>query len=620
MDDETIDLRHYWEIIKRWSWLLGLSLVIGAGIGLIISLLQTPIYQSTTKVLITRASGQEQSSDITTYISTTQLSKTYLELLQTESVLNIASERLGFELDKDAINAETVTDTQIIEINVEDPNPQRAAQIAEMLVNILIEQNETIQMSRYELMEESLVAQKAQIESQIADLQTQIDRVSVKTVEEQEQWLQEQISTLQQERETLPAEISQKSNPATPEERNALEQKKARLEQVELLLPLYEQSYTDLIVYGKQVDGANTSSGSQLTLLNTTQSLYQQIYVSVLDNLESVRLAGLQNTPNVVEIESAVIPEEPIKPKPLLNSLLGGIVGLMLTTGILILNEHLDNTLKTSDQVEQLLGLSVIGYIGETKNDDGQSMGLYVDEQPRSPTAEAFRSLRTNIEFASVEKPIKTILVTSSEPGIGKTIISANLAAIFAQKGWNILLLDADLRRPRVHRVLNIQNHIGLTDLLRGSHKISEVIQMPDKKVEMAVISSGGLPPNPAELLGSSRMKEIINELCESYDLIVIDCPPTVVADAQVLSSEVDATLLVIQPGKTPKDMAVATMDLLKRAGGRIIGVVLNRIPRNRGEYYNGHYNYQGYQYYSLSSDATKQSNKNVVKKNKSND
>lgn len=594
MEDETIDLRQYGLLLKRWSWLLVLSLVIGAATGLIVSLLSTPIFQSTAKVMITRA-GQDQSSDVTAYLTTNQQTQTYLQLLQTESILNIVSERLGFELDEDAIDTKAIIDTQIIEINVEDPDPQRAALTADMLVEVLIEQNELISSERYDLMEESLSAQKAQIESQIADLQNQINHASIKTIEEQEQWIQEQINVLQQESETLPVEISQMGNPATPEERDALEQKKARLEQVELLLPLYEQSYTDLIVYGKQVDGANTSAGSQLTLLNTTQSLYQQIYVSVLNNLESVRLAKLQNMPNVVQIQPAIVPDDPVRPRTMLNSVLGGIIALILSAGFLILKENLDTTMKTSAQVEELLKLNVIGYIAEMQNSNGETIGLYTTNQPRSPIAEAFRSLRTNIEFSSIDKPIRTILVTSPEVLTGKTIISTNLAAIYAQKGEKVLLLDADLRRPRVHKTMGITNHIGLTDLLRGSHDLQDVIQKMDGSENLTIVSSGSLPPNPAELLGSARMEQILLELGNKYNIIVIDSPPSIVADSQILSSKVDAVLLVIQPGKTSKEAAKATEDLIKRAGGHIIGVVFNRIPRDRVDYYSGNYQYQYY-------------------------
>jgi len=211
--------------------------------------------------------------------------------------------------------------------------------------------------------------------------------------------------------------------------------------------------------------------------------------------------------PNVVQIQPAIVPDDPVRPRTMLNSVLGGIIALILSAGFLILKENLDTTMKTSAQVEELLKLNVIGYIAEMQNSNGETIGLYTTNQPRSPIAEAFRSLRTNIEFSSIDKPIRTILVTSPEVSTGKTIISTNLAAIYAQKGEKVLLLDADLRRPRVHKTMGITNHIGLTDLLRGSHDLQDVIQKMDGAENLTIVSSGSLPPNPAELLGSARME-----------------------------------------------------------------------------------------------------------------
>ena len=196
------------------------------------------------------------------------------------------------------------------------------------------------------------------------------------------------------------------------------------------------------------------------------------------------------------------------------------------------------------------------------------------------------------IKFSSIDKPIKAILVTSPEASTGKTSISSNLAAIYAQKGKKVLLLDADLRRPQVHKAMGTTNHLGLTDLLRGSHDLQDVIQKVDGLENLTIISSGSLPPNPAELLGSARMEQILLELGSNYDIIVVDSPPSVVADSQILSSKADAVLVVLQPGKTSKEAAKATGDLIKRAGGHIIGVVFNRIPRDRVDYYSGNYQY----------------------------
>jgi len=609
MEDESLDLKKYWLLLKRWVWVLILGLVIGAASGFGASQLQTPIYQAITKAMITRGGVSDQSLDVYSSYYSEQLSQTYLQLLQTDTVLDSASTRLGIDLDDVSIEAQAIPSTTIIEISVEHPSPQLAALIANTLVEVLIEKNDEIQSGRYLAMEESLLAQKTQLESQISVIQNQIEQASINTISEQEEWLQEQITNLENEAVSLPAEISALGNPATPEERSILEQKKARLEQVLLQLPLYKQSFTDLVVYGTEVDAAKSTANSQLVLLTTTQTLYQQLYQSVLSNLEKVRLAGMENTPSVVPIERAADPEEPIKPRKAINTALAGLVGLMLTTGFLVIRESMDNTVRTAEDLEKLIGVTAIGYIAEMQSKDMEGSGLYVSKQPRSPISEAFRSLRTNIEFSAIDKPIKTILVTSPEPETGKTTVGANLAMIFAQKGRRVLLLDADLRRPHVHRVMNLQNRVGLTDLLLNNQNYQDVIHQIEGNEGLSVVTSGSLPPNPAELLGSTRMENIVADLGKNMDLVVIDSPPSIVADAQVLAAKVDAVLLVIQPGKSQKVATKATIDILNRANARIIGVVINRISRDKGDYYSRYHN-QGYEYSSPPEIGTDARNK----------
>ena len=244
--------------------------------------------------------------------------------------------------------------------------------------------------------------------------------------------------------------------------------------------------------------------------------------------------------------------------------------------------------------MDRILGLPLIGYIAEMQTNSKEEE-VYVSRQPRSPVSEAFRSLRTNLEFAAVDRPLRTILVTGAEAGDGKTTIATNLAAIFAQGGKRVLLLDADLRRPRVHRFLGIQNRVGLTDLFRDGLSVDSVMHpwADANSKSMFVITTGSLPPNPAELLGSHKMDSILAEVASRVDVVIIDSPPSLVSDAQVLAAKVDCVLLVVQPGKTHSGAARATREQLERAGARVVGAVFNRIPRSHGYYYGG------YQYYS---------------------
>jgi len=258
--------------------------------------------------------------------------------------------------------------------------------------------------------------------------------------------------------------------------------------------------------------------------------------------------------------------------------------------------EYLDDTLKTPEDVERVLGLNVLGFVADMRPAGKSAEEVYILREPRSPVSEAFRSLRTNLEFAGVEKPITTILVSSPGPGEGKTTVAVNLAAIFSQARKRVILVDADLRRPRVHQMLGMSNREGLSNLFLGSAGmayIGRVGRIREGLPRLLVVPSGTLPPNPAELLGSSRMGQILDEMSRYVDTVIIDTPPSIVADAQILAAKVDAVLLVIQPGKTSAETARASLDTFQRAGARVVGVVMNRIPRNRGYYYGG------YKYYS---------------------
>ncbi|NOY99955.1 MAG: polysaccharide biosynthesis tyrosine autokinase [Chloroflexi bacterium] len=595
-----MELKYYISILKRWAWLLILGLVLGAAGGYGGSLYQTAIYQTSTRILVMSA-PQQSSSDLT-YLNDQQLTQTYMQLLTTAPILEGTSARLGYEVRAKQIKVQQSQNTQIVVITVEDPDPQRAVDIANTLVDILLEESEKLQAGRYTAMEESLQAQITQMENQIASLQTQVERISTQSVQDQLKDVEAQMVPLQEEASAIQQEIATLSPAYTQSRKARIAELEAQLAQIQPLLDLYQQIYSNLVVLG--APGESGGSGNPtLTQSQTTLALYQQIYVNLLNSMESIRLARLQNTPSVVQIEAAFYPGEPIRPRPLTNTMLGGAVGLMLAAGIVFLIEYLDDTLKTPDDVQRHLGLPVIGYIAEMKVSGKSAEALYVAKQPRSPVTEAFRALRTNLEFAGINQPLHTLLVTSPGPSEGKTTTATNLAAIIAQGDRDVILLDADLRRPHVHRFLSLSNQVGLSDLFRGTLKLQSVKRAFDGNEKMQVITSGNLPPNPAELLGSARMDQILDEVASSAEMVIIDSPPSLVSDAVILSAKVDGVILVLQPGNTDIASAKASLELLQRAGARVLGVVLNRIPRNRADYYGGyrHYSsyYKGYVYYS---------------------
>jgi capsular exopolysaccharide synthesis family protein len=350
-----------------------------------------------------------------------------------------------------------------------------------------------------------------------------------------------------------------------------------------------------LVVLGKPTD--TTNGTNRLAQLQTTMQLYQQIYINLLNNLEAIRLAKLQNTPNVVQIESATVPGSPVRPKPVTNTGLAAVVGLFLAGGIAFLVEYLDDTVRTPEDVERILSLPIIGYVGDIKIGQGEVVDGHVLKHPRSPVSEGFRSLRTNLEFANVDHPLNKILVASSGPSEGKTTVATNLAIIIAQGGKRVLLIDADMRRPRIHSIFGIPNRMGLSSLFRGNTAVRSVMQAVAGMDNLFVIPSGKLPPNPTELLASARMDRILEEASREVDVIVVDCPPSLVADYQVLATKMDGVIMIVRPGFTHADAAAAMLEQLGRVNARTVGVVLNRIQQHHSYYYpykgGGYYNQQ---------------------------
>jgi polysaccharide biosynthesis transport protein len=421
---------------------------------------------------------------------------------------------------------------------------------------------------------------------------------------------QRDVLLLEQEIEMMRAAATAQD----PETRQLLAEKRAELAQKQVDLTFTEQQYLALLSASRSAgDGLDPAEQNRR---QASLSLYQQLYANLLSTYESVRLARLQNTPNLIQVEAAGVPGSPIQPRPMQSLLLGLAVGLIVMGSIAFVIEYMDDTLKTPADFDHVLHKPVLGFIADTDSprEDGKKWTL-VAESPRSPTAEAFRTLRTNLEFAGVEKPLRTILITSPGPADGKTTVATNLAESMAQTGKRVVVVDADLRRPFVHRFLNLPNRFGLSDLFREQMNIADASQSwPDTdgrtdvttngqesglsvgfSARLSAITSGALPPNPAELLGSKRMDQLLAELREVADVVIIDSPPLLVSDAAVLSAKVDGVILVMQPGETSISEAQGVLAQLQRAEAHIVGVVLNRIPRQRG--YGSYYYYTPYYY-----------------------
>ena len=357
--------------------------------------------------------------------------------------------------------------------------------------------------------------------------------------------------------------------------------------------------------------GGTLGETSKIDRLEANLALYRQNYSNLLRSYEQVRLAEIQSTPSVILVEPAIPPGSPISPQVLRDTLFGCAFGLMLSLGIVFVIEISDDTIKRPEDITMRLGLPILGVIAKHPIVEG---GPISEREPRSPITEAFRSLRTSIQYASIDHPVRSFLVTSPEASAGKSTIATNLSVVLAQSGRKTILIDADMRRPRVHELLNLDRQIGLSSLFVFENSVSGLENDPEKAIKktttegLYALTSGDQPPNPAELLGSEKMSTILSTIHEDADMVVVDAPPLMaVTDAAVLATRVDGVLIVLQPGQTKLGSAQQTIERLRRVGANIIGVVINNVVIDRRNYVGYYYRYED-SYYQYVEDSEKAS------------
>jgi len=292
------------------------------------------------------------------------------------------------------------------------------------------------------------------------------------------------------------------------------------------------------------------------------------------------QIAGIQI------VDRALLPTNPVG-FPLWQIVIAGlVVGVVVGSGGALALNPLDKKLRSDEDVKQALDIPLMGQIPHGNPDSKRELRL--EDDPKSPFAEALRVLRTNLQFAAVDGPLRSLLITSPGPDEGKTTIAVNLAKAFALEGSSVLLIDADLRKPSIHNFFNSMSGLGLSELLLETNSALVL----DEESNFMVIGTGPLPPNPAELLGSNRMKKFLSHVEDIFDLVVIDGPPVLaLADALLLGKQVDGVLLLVRDGATSKKAAIDAIDSLSRVETKVLGAVLNDIKRTRNSYYYQYYN-----------------------------
>lgn len=550
-----MELAQYLRLARKWWWLIALSAFVAAGIAFIINVRQPPVYRTQTTVSIGNYldSPNPSSGEIRTGID---LAQTYAQLATTFDVLQGTVDALGLLISPDALGARVGTQilpgTSLLVITVTFNDPILAADIANTLAEQLIANSPT----------NLTPEQQAQIDflnTQIADLTVQI----------------------QDSREQL-ADIN-----------------------------LILQTTTDT----DDIERLTSQRTATIDQINEAQSTIAQ-YTSTV--------ATLQQRTNALDIvEQARIPTAQSGTGTTTSVLLGLLIGVGLSIGVVLLIEYLDDTIRNTEEAAQVLALPVMGAVVRFGRKAKRHSDMLLTNFPSmSPIAEGYRSARTNMLFSDRQHN-GVFIVTSPNPQEGKTITTSNLAVVMAQAGLNVLLIDADLRRPMIHSVFGLENEVGLTTLLysdppqpknqngdmRGenillSGEFLRCVQNTDIP-QLRVLTSGFMPSNPSEVLGSAAMKGWIDAFraAPTIDIVIIDTPPTLaVADSQVLAAATEAdVLLVIDCGKTRRISAIRAKDAFTNLGIKLKGVIANRV-NPREEYYYGYY----YGYYTKSGKPSR--------------
>ncbi|MBN2432205.1 MAG: polysaccharide biosynthesis tyrosine autokinase [Acidobacteria bacterium] len=370
----------------------------------------------------------------------------------------------------------------------------------------------------------------------------------------------------------------------------------------------------------------------QYNILKREVDTNKNIYEGMLQRLKEASVATGLKSSNIEIVDRAEVPGAPAKPKKTMNLLMGMIVGLLVGVGMAFFLEYIDNTIKTPEEVETLTSLPALGLIPsqlpsdmrearvanktslmltQQSREERRQLDLTVHLDPSSSIAEAYRSLRTSILLSNPDAPPRTFLFTSPRPQEGKTTASLNTAIALANIGKRVALIDLDLRKPRVHKVFEIDSQQGMSTFLAGTSDLAPLIQQTEID-NLYVIPAGPIPPNPAELLSSMRMHQSLELLKEYFDHIVIDTPPLLtVADARILSNLMDGVILVVRSGDTPRQILQQAQKSLQLIKAKILGILINDADLSSADYYY----YSKYYYYYSEEEGRKKMKKRKRRK-----
>ncbi len=588
---------------------------------------------------------------------------------------------------RSSLRVELVRNSRLVEVRFESPNPRLAADVSNTLVRNYIDHNfrrkyETTTKAS-EWMTEQLDELKAKVErsqqalvdyerqNQIVNLDekqnlvtqrmadvsreftlSQADRIQKESLHKMAQGgdlqkisaiaqnqLIQRLSERYIELSTQMSEVKTQFGPNYPKFirlQNQLTELRHLIEKEETkILHSMEADYRaalereQLLLAAVQAQKAEASRLSELLIqydiLKREAQSNQQLYDGLLKRLKEAGISAGLRASNIQLVDPARVPVAPIRPRKALNLALSLLVGLVLGVMFALVQEYLDNTVKTPEEVEQVAAIPSLGLIPAQVSANGSrrrrgqltagrpgwaapgdTVELVSLQSPKSAIAESYRSLRTAVLLSTSAHPPQVLLVSSPQPAEGKTTVVTNLAVLLAQRGAAVLLVDSDMRKPRLHKIFGLPNERGLSTYLTGTDTLEQTIVPIESVPNLSVMSCGPLPPNPAELLSSTVMQEMLAQLRQRFTHILLDSPPIIhVTDAVILSSLSDGVILVAQGGVTTREALKRARKILQHVNGKLLGIVLNNVDVRSSDY---SYYYGGrYYYYYDSAEPVKE-------------
>ena len=497
-----MELKGYIQILLRRKWVVLVTLAVTTFIVAVGTLMMNPTYKATTTIRIAISAAGTGSYSDSVYAD--RLINTYVKVATSGPVIEELMKQLSLQKPPQ-VTVEAIPNTELIQISVEDEDPNLATSTANTLANILIDQSKNLYTGGEKSAQDILGEQLKQIETE--------------------------LNQARQDYETL--------------------------------------------VYNSPKEVDKITAASQIIVLK------QKTYATLLDQYEQARVREALRANIVSVIDPAAFPLAPSKPRILLNIALGILVGLVGGIGLAFLFENLDSTLNTSEQIEKSTWLPSLGMVPNAK-----ITKQLVYKNGGSPYGDAFRRIRTNLLTLNQDTPLQTLLVASSEQGEGKSTIVSNLASVLAKSGQKVAVVDCDMRLPSQQKIFNLSNDQGLSDVLMQKIALETAIQQSSIP-GVQVLTSGSNIRNPAELLGSPQMSEVIKQLCQHFDNILLDSPSILdVPDAVALAPQVDGVILVVSQAHSQRELVREACKQLSDVKARTIGVIINRTEQNGSYHY----------------------------------